>query len=86
MDCYKLKIKRSAEKELRKIHPSEIKRIVRSIQALAKEPYPANAQLIKRAGQFLRIRVGDYRIVYEVDESNEEVTVFKIGHRREVYR
>ena len=86
MDCYKLKIKRSAEKELRKIHPQDIKRVVLSIQALAREPHPASAQPIKGSGQFLRIRVGDYRIVYEVDEKALEITVTRIAHRRDVYR
>ncbi|HNV86434.1 MAG TPA: type II toxin-antitoxin system RelE/ParE family toxin [Candidatus Omnitrophota bacterium] len=83
---YKLSFKRSAEKELRKIPPPDISRLVQKIGALSDEPRPLGAQMLKGDNRYFRLRQGDYRIVYEINDGTREITVIKIGHRREVYQ
>jgi len=85
MASYKLFFKRSAEKELRKILPPDLHRIVERVKALSYDPRPSGAQMLKGEARYFRIRQGDYRIIYEVDDSAQQVAVIKIRHRREVY-
>jgi mRNA interferase RelE/StbE len=82
---YSVLIKKSAERELRKIPKADLQRITQRIKDLAATPRPSGSE--KLAGQdSYRIRQGDYRIVYTVDDSHRLIEIIKIGHRREVYR
>lgn len=82
---YSLLVKRSAERELRKVPRADLQRITQRIKDLAAIPRPSGSE--KLAGQdSYRIRQGDYRIVYTVDDDQRQVEIIKIGHRREVYR
>ena len=85
MASYKLFFKRSAEKELHRIPKSDIHRIVQKVHALSEEPRPSGACMLKGEGRYWRIRQGDYRVVYEVNDSSHEISILKVGHRREVY-
>jgi mRNA interferase RelE/StbE len=85
MASYEVRLKRSAEKELRGLPAKELARIVRRIGALARDPLPAGSEKLAGAEQY-RVRPGDYRIVYSVDDAAALVEVVKIGHRREVHR
>ena len=85
MVSYNLLIKRSAEKELRKIPKSELQRIASRIKTLEENSRPSGCQLLKGEDRFYRVRQGDYRIIYEVSDDERTVTIVKIGHRREVY-
>ena len=80
---YRLLIRRSAERELRRLHPQERGRILRAIQALAQDPWPPGARKLARAEGW-RIRVGDYRVLYTVE--GHEVVIYLVGHRRDIYR
>ncbi len=82
---YKLVIKKSADRELRAIPQRDLRRIVNRIQGLAQEPWPPGNEKLSGQERY-RLRQGDYRIVYSVDDENRTVEVVKIGHRREVYR
>jgi mRNA interferase RelE/StbE len=82
---YSVAIKRSAERELRKIPRQDLRRVVTRIQALAREPRPAGYEKMSGEERY-RVRQGDYRIVYAEDDEARTVEVIKIGHRREVYR
>lgn len=74
-----------AERDLRRLDPRIRRRVLARIVALGGEPRPSGyANLQGRPGY--RVRVGDYRIVYEVDDEQQTVTVLRIGHRRDVYR
>jgi mRNA interferase RelE/StbE len=85
MEKYKITIKKSAAKELEDIPGKDLRKVVRRIQSLANNPRPQGSQ--KLSGQNrLRIRQGDYRIVYFVNDKDCIVDIFKIGHRREIYR
>ena len=85
MDSYKLFFKRSAEKELRAVPKSYLPKIIEKIKTLSQNPRPHGVQMLKGESRYFRLRQGDYRIIYEVDDPNQKVTMIKIGHRREVY-
>jgi mRNA interferase RelE/StbE len=84
---YSVYIKRSAAKELELVaarHPRQ--RLTARIQGLAAEPRPHGCEKLAGYDDRYRVRQGDYRIVYLLDDIERTVTIFKIGHRREVYR
>jgi mRNA interferase RelE/StbE len=85
MASYKLTIKKSAVKELKGFPQKDVHRIVRRIQSLTDNPRPSGSEKLS-AQLYYRIRQGDYRIVYSIDDSNRIVDIIKIGHRREIYR
>ena len=85
MGSYNLFIKPTAEKELRKIPRPFLEKIFAKITDLSGTPRPFGAQLMKGEERFYRLRQGDYRIVYDIDDDARIVTVMKVGHRREVY-
>jgi mRNA interferase RelE/StbE len=82
---YTLRIKRSAERELGALPKPDLKRMVGRIQQLAFQPCPLGCQKLSDVEAY-RIRQGDYRVVYTVDDKARVVEIIKIGHRREVYR
>jgi len=85
MASYNILFKRSAEKELRKIAQPDLSRIIHSIQSLAHAPRPHGARMIKGPERHWRIRQGDYRVVYEINDAALHITIIKVGHRREVH-
>ena len=83
---YRIDFKSSAAKALRKISKSDQKRIADKIDGLSENlPDPATTKL-KGDNPFHRIRVGDYRIIYEIHEDILLIVILKIGHRKDVYR
>ncbi len=82
---YRLYLLRSARKELDRLHPSNSNRLYEAIQALTKKPLPRGVKKLE-GGKGWRIRVGDYRIVYQIDDVAQEIAIVKVGHRRDVYR
>jgi mRNA interferase RelE/StbE len=82
---YKIVIKPSAVKELKKLPKKDVQRITAKIQTLANEPRPRGCEKLSVQEKF-RVRQGNYRIVYFVDDDDLTVQIFKIGHRRDVYR
>lgn len=85
MAKYKITIKKSAAKELQDIPKKDLLKIIKRIQSLAENPRPTGSQKLSAREQY-RIRQGDYRIVYSIDDKKLLVDIVKIGHRREVYR
>ena len=85
MASYKILFKKSAEKELRAILKPHLTKIVEKIKLLSQNPRPHGTQMLKGEDRYFRFRQGDYRIIYEVHDSEHTVTIIKIGHRREVY-
>ncbi len=86
MASYKLEFKPSAERELRKLGKSVIPRITKAIDALADNPFPHQSEKLSGSANAYRIRVGDYRIIYTVENKVLLITIIRIGHRKEVYR
>lgn len=83
---HRLIFSKAARKEALAL-PREIQERIRSsITGLADEPLPHGCDRLKGSEGFYRIRVGDYRVVYHVDDDDMVVTVTRIKHRRDVYR
>jgi len=82
---YDLFVKKSAERELRALPKHDLRRVTKRLQALSHNPRPQGCEKLSGHDQY-RIRQGDYRIVYAIDDGAHVVTLVKIGHRREVYR
>lgn len=82
---YSIRIKGSAAKALRKLHPLERRRLVGAIDRLATEPHAGSVLKGEFAG-LRRIRVGSYRIIYEARDEELLVLVVRVAHRREAYR
>lgn len=85
MASYRLRIKPSAAKELEDIPKKARVRVIAKIRGLAGDPRPPGSEKLSGQEQY-RIRQGDYRVLYFIDDVEKTVTVVKIGHRREVYR
>ena len=85
MASYNLLIKPSALKELEAIPPKDRRRIVTRIEGLAADPRPHSGEKLSGLEQY-RVRQGDYRVIYSVDDEARTVVIVKIGHRRDVYR
>jgi mRNA interferase RelE/StbE len=82
---YAVSVLRAAAKQLERVSEDSRKRILGAVSGLAATPRPEGC--IKLTGRpAWRIRVGDYRVIYEIDDSLLEVTVVAIGHRKDVYR
>lgn len=84
---YKIEWAASAARELRKLDKPVARRIAVAVSALSDDPRPSGVKAL--AGQppgVMRIRVGDYRVVYVVEDAHVLVTVVRVAHRREVYR
>ena len=83
---YRIEVYRTAAKALRKIPKPDQKRIGKKIDNLAEDlPNPETTKM-KGNNPFHKVRVGDYRIVYEIQDDILLILIIKIGHRKEVYR
>lgn len=85
MASYSVSIKPSAVKELEGLPIKDRRRIARRIQGLASDPRPPGCEKLAGDDRY-RVRQGDYRVVYGVDDVERQVLVVKIGNRRDVYR
>ena len=83
---YRIEIKRSAAKALKEIPKANRKRIVEKIDSLAESPPNPDTTKMKGNNPFHKVRIGDYRIVYEIQEDVLVILVIKIGHRKDIYR
>lgn len=84
-EIYAVYTTRSADKDMEKLPAQERERMDQAIYDLGDDPYPHGSIKIQGSSGY-RIRRGDYRAVYEVDEETREVKVTRVRHRREVYR
>lgn len=85
MANYKVFVAASARKELSRIPKPDSERIASRLQSLAGDPRPPRCEKLSGYDRY-RVRQGDYRIIYSVDDSTRTVDIVKIGHRKEVYR
>lgn len=86
MDTFRIEWKPSAARELRRIDRSIVPRIVAAVEELASNPYPAGVRKLSGAENTFRIRIGDYRIIYEVHSGWLVITIVRVRHRKDVYR
>lgn len=85
MASFKVSVKQSVAKDLRRIPKKEVARILERIEALAVEPRPPEAEKLSGQQKY-RLRQGVYRIIYEIKDEELVVVVIKVGHRRDVYK
>ncbi len=83
--AYEVLIKASVEKEIRRLPSNVCERVNSAILALREESRPSGVRKLRREEGW-RIRVGDYRVVYSIDDGLREVTVYRVRHRRDAYR
>jgi mRNA interferase RelE/StbE len=86
MAHYKIEVSATAERQLKKIRREDKVRILRAILLLAGEPRPDGCKKMSGYDDLYRIRIGNYRVIYEIDRKRIIIVILKIGHRREVYR
>ena len=79
-------LERAAEKDLSRLSAQVHDRIIAAIQGLARDPRPPGCRKLVGSTQDWRIRVGDYRVIYEIADAVRVVRVHRVRHRREVYR
>jgi mRNA interferase RelE/StbE len=82
---HKIELRRKAQHALDRLPKSDFEAVIEAVKGLADTPRPKGVEKIKRAGLW-RIRQGDYRIVYSIDDKQKIVIILRIGHRREIYR
>lgn len=83
---YRVELVPSAARAFRNFDRAVQRRLAKRIDALAHEPRPAGVEKLRGTRSRYRVRTGDYRIIYEVEDDLLLVLVVRIGHRREVYR
>ena len=83
---YRVLLERAAEKDLKSLSSKLHNQVISTLQRLAKNPRPSGCRKLTGADNDWRVRVGDYRIVYEIDDTDQNVRVNRVRHRREVYR
>jgi mRNA interferase RelE/StbE len=82
---FQIEILRSAQKSLSRIQSQDQDRIIEAIRSLADEPQPHGCKKLSGRDAW-RIRIGNYRVIYEIRESKLVVLIVDIGHRKEIYR
>lgn len=84
---YNLLLERTAEKDLRDLPAQILRRVDKRLLALSDEPRSRGSLKLKgKEGEGWRIKVGDYRILYTIDDTRKTIKVYRIKHRREAYR
>jgi mRNA interferase RelE/StbE len=86
MASFRLQWRSSTKKDLRKLPQQEVAKIINAAEELANVPFPHGCEKLTGAEHTYRIRVGDYRIVYEVSSTANTVEIQRIRHRKDAYR
>jgi mRNA interferase RelE/StbE len=83
---YKIIAKTSVEKDFQSIDRQYHEAIINKIDALKNDPYPPNVRKLAGSQITYRIRVGDYRVIYQVNETDKAITIARVRHRKDVYQ
>ena len=86
MASFSIQWRTSTKKDLRKLPPREVERVLAEVESLAEEPFPHGSEQLAGTEHTHRIRVGDYRVVYEVSARSKIVEIQRVRHRKDVYR
>ncbi len=87
MAVYSLSIKPAAAKEIQSISDkATLARLIEKVKSLATQPRPLGSERLAGRPNLYRVRQGNYRVIYSVDDESRVVDVVKVGHRRDVYR
>jgi mRNA interferase RelE/StbE len=83
---YEIFIEKKAEKDLRKLPKNYQNKIIQKILDLKNNPKPIDVRKIASSENYYRVRVGDYRIIYEINYKEKRINIFRVRHRKEAYR
>lgn len=86
MASFNIQWRNSTKKDLRSLPPHEVARIIASVEKLADEPFPNGSEKLSGSDHTHRIRIGNYRVVYEVFRELKIIEVQRVRHRKDVYR
>jgi mRNA interferase RelE/StbE len=86
MPDYSVSFRRSAEKDMRKLASRIQDRVIEAVEKLAKAPRPLGCKKLSGSENAYRIRIGEYRVIYTVDDVILIVAIERVRHRREIYR
>jgi len=83
---YQIVFARSARKELERLPAAQADRVLRRVSALAAAPRPRGSRKLVGVGELWRLRVGEHRVIYSIDDSMRLIDVIAVRHRRDAYR
>ncbi|HEC97416.1 MAG TPA: type II toxin-antitoxin system RelE/ParE family toxin [Nitrospirae bacterium] len=86
MASYEIRWKHSAEKDLRGIDRQFISRILKAIDALSDESFPSQHRKLHGSEASYRIRIGDHRVIYQIDLESRIIVIYHVRHRKDIYR
>jgi len=86
MATYQIEWKTSALRELKKLDKPVIPRIITAVESLVENPFPMGIRKLQGSEHTYRLRVGDYRILYEVCQSILRIQIVRVRHRKDAYR
>lgn len=86
MASYSVLFDRDVEKDLSGIPRGEVRRIMARLLALSDNPHPPHSAKIEGAASLYRLRIGNYRAIYQIDRAGMSITVYRVRHRKDVYR
>ncbi|MEO7299620.1 MAG: type II toxin-antitoxin system RelE/ParE family toxin [Verrucomicrobiota bacterium] len=86
MASFEIRWRTSTKKDLRRLPQTDVARILAAVETLAQEPLPPGSQKLAGSEHTYRIRIGDYRVVYEILREARVVEIQRVRHRKDVYR
>lgn len=86
MASFEIRWKRSATQDLRKLNKSIISRIIERVERLLADPRPKGCRKLRETGSHYRVRVGDFRVIYEVLDDRRLIIIHYVRHRKDAYR
>ena len=86
MGSFNVDIKPSVQKDFRRLPKAVVVRVTKRIEKLSGDPFPHGVEKLEGVERLYRVRIGDYRIVYEVDTQIQQIMILYVRHRRDVYR
>ena len=85
MASYRIEFSKRVRKDFRKIPERDANRLLKAIKLLAEDPLPSHSKKLK-GEELFRIRIGNYRVIYSMEDDKMIIAVVKVGHRKDVYR
>ena len=86
MQSFDIQWKASAKKEIKKIDKTEIPKIIQEIERLSQNPYPTNSKKLLGTEHIFRIKIGNYRVIYSIENQQLIIEIIRVRHRKEAYR
>ncbi|PIR16508.1 MAG: type II toxin-antitoxin system mRNA interferase toxin, RelE/StbE family [Deltaproteobacteria bacterium CG11_big_fil_rev_8_21_14_0_20_49_13] len=86
MASYKLFFDHDVEKDLAKNPKVEVRKVMLKVMRLHENPHPPQSLKLESSDKTFRLRVGDYRTIYQIDEGPKTITVYRVRHRKDAYR